>query len=897
MYIQQLEATAEEKTKKAQSCISEISRLKKDLASMKGGKESIQTSHRSLQSEHISLKKQHNELKKDFEAWKMKYDIDDKPTSSSSDTTLQKENDALKEQCEALEKERDEWENKYDAMEDDKMELNINYEMLQDSLKEAKQELATFRAQKNELDTLRTKMAELSKMQSQKQELASLRSKVLDLQQQLDEERQHRSMVVSQQQQQQPPQSPVERTSAVTPTRHYDHLIGELRKRVVEKKKLLEEKRVLQDRYTELLVINSRLTEQQQNSNLAPYIPEFENGSSSSTQLTQQSNDWDGFLDIDSFSPEIPSLQPQPRSTRGAASSDLVPTSIAQRSRVPSYPSPPPLSSSTAANNVTRTSLLLNASAAAATSSSVPSASSSQRVLPEPQEIRQSNAKKTRGPKTKLEKLAGMRLPGISRKRKIDETTTSTTTSTTTTPAANATVSYTPFTNTTPERPYKKPSITSLTSMKVLEGYVQKFTKTPPNDSIHELSAMAEYITKLKMDLPKKEGNHPLFECISTFFRESRSHANPFLKSDPNAETQKHGLSENVYLICPTCVDFRERNMAWMLFAYCSLYEKTLYPLLIEWATSQVREHIKNSKISFACRYVRLLSMMYRRNNDKKRINVLCYDIVRLAVLKDNFLLPLVNVGLIWRDVLALSNGVLPDGMEMIMKVIQSACVDFCVKNPKTVQYYKPFMDICDWPSIEDSTSLSNRLVEFSRVLVSEEYKQLESLHPVAFGDLRFNLVKAFELAYYRINDWETTYNEFIVKELWPLMSNSHIADTCLELMALLARTGTQPSPLDPSARRSRLTPKEAEHPGVAVIRNKLIEALHITEGYSDDDFMLQITTAKGLLLLSSQQLSYAIPVVIWYQKMEDRFRQLLPVELDSNINMLSACLKDVVSA
>ena len=52
--------------------------------------------------------------------------------------------------------------------------------------------------------------------------------------------------------------------------------------------------------------------------------------------------------------------------------------------------------------------------------------------------------------------------------------------------------------------------------------------------------------------------------------------------------------------------------------------------------------------------------MLYRRNDDQKRIHVLCYDIVRMAVLKDNILLPLINVTLIWRDILKLGEGVVP---------------------------------------------------------------------------------------------------------------------------------------------------------------------------------------------------------------------------------------------
>ena len=58
------------------------------------------------------------------------------------------------------------------------------------------------------------------------------------------------------------------------------------------------------------------------------------------------------------------------------------------------------------------------------------------------------------------------------------------------------------------------------------------------------------------------------------------------------------------------------------------------------------------------------------------------------------------------------------------------------------------------------------------------------------------------------------------------------------------------------------------------------------------DDFVLQITAAKGLLLFSNNQLSVAMPVIIWYENINDQLRQLLPSELDSNINILQDCLK-----
>ncbi|KAG2224743.1 hypothetical protein INT45_009058 [Circinella minor] len=818
MYIKQLEAEVEDKSKRQQSNTAEISKLKKDLSALKGGKESIQTTYRSLQAEHIILKKQYNELKKEYETWKSNNDNKHEQPSSSSSYNK------LKEQYDKLQKERDEWEEKYDAMEDDKMEMNINYEMLQNSLAEAKQEVAKMESQKKEIDVLRNKAYELSKMKSQQQELETLRAKsqeletlrakaqelemlrtkvqdsdtlrakVQELQGQLVEAHEQSRAVTPVSQ---PPQPhPIAEQRSTLSVANNDNLIRELRKRVVENQKLLEEKRVLQDRYTELLVVNSRMTEQQRNTNLAPYIPEFGNMSPSLSAISTQRSDWDDFYENDSLSPEVPSLQlPQHhKQPKAITSSSTSSSNLQKTSRNPSNPSPP-LPQPPSSMAPLATSNTVSRSTSPPSVPSINTLSSSQRIAPPPQEIKKAAPKKTRAPRTNLEKLAGMRLPGIARKRKADEPTTSTTinskNNTSASASATSTSTSTPLitaasstdTNTPgAARPYKRPNITPIPSIKGLEDYVQKFSKNLPTETIHELSSMAEYVTKLKNHFALNNNQpHPLFECIASFYKESRSHANPVLKSDPNAESQNHGLPENLYLICPSCIDGREKNIAWMIFAYCSLYEK----------------------------------------------------------------------------------------------------------------YYMHFVDLCGWPSLENSTSLTSRLMEFSRVLVSEEYRQLESLHPVAFGDLRFNLVKAFELTYYRVNDWKTTYDNFIVDKLWPLMNNPRIADTCLELMALLVRTGLQPTVADQTYRRNRTGLKETEHTGIKIIRDKLIQALHVSEETcSKDDFILQMTAAKGLLLFSNNQLSVAMPVIIWYQNINDQLRHLLPSELDSNINMLQNCLK-----
>jgi hypothetical protein len=43
--------------------------------------------------------------------------------------------------------------------------------------------------------------------------------------------------------------------------------------------------------------------------------------------------------------------------------------------------------------------------------------------------------------------------------------------------------------------------------------------------------------------------------------------------------------------------------------------------------------------------------------------------------------------------------------------------------------------------------------------------------------------VKAFELSYWRLDDWTASYDGFITKDLWNLMSDEVLSHVSLELM------------------------------------------------------------------------------------------------------------------
>ena len=51
-----------------------------------------------------------------------------------------------------------------------------------------------------------------------------------------------------------------------------------------------------------------------------------------------------------------------------------------------------------------------------------------------------------------------------------------------------------------------------------------------------------------------------------------------------------------------------------------------------------------------------MLTMILRQTNDTNRMNVLCYDVMRTIQLRDNIIFPMLNIAVLWPDVLRLND-------------------------------------------------------------------------------------------------------------------------------------------------------------------------------------------------------------------------------------------------
>ncbi|KAI8137365.1 hypothetical protein BJV82DRAFT_635602 [Fennellomyces sp. T-0311] len=724
MYAKQLEAAADDRANKKKTESVEVAKLKKDLAAMKQAKDSMQISYRSLQDENIKLKR-----------------------------------------------EREAWTKEREDFEEEKMEKSIDYEMLQNSLTEAKEEAAT------------------------------LQQKVADLQQELLK----KSAIV-------PTQQPV------APSYHDNDLLAELQKYVEENRRLLNEKRVLQDRFTEQLVMNADMDKQLREASLGRFLPGASNVASSSQSLV--------------LSPRTPASPKQQRTYPSVTSTVKSPPSAI----VPS----------------------------------TPVAKASRLIAPAPQRI--TPAKKPQAPKTKLEKLAGMRLTGIQRKRANDESTVG------------------------PGRPAKRPSVPPAPTG-IKDNAVNKLLKLAPGEAMAALPETAKIIAQHRLHDPN--GTNMLFSSIALLLKELKSHSNPTSKgSGTNMDMGVYGVPGGIHVLSPNCIITPERNIAWVVYAYYSLHERELLHEFTGWAMTQALEFLKVSKTGLACRYIRLLAMVLRQANDKKRMHVFCYDVIRTTPLKDNAVFPMLNIALLWPDVLKLS-AIATAGSEMVVKAIQSACVAYIQstdENKANLQLtYQYFIQLCGWPAIHETVPLEKRIVEFTEVLLSGEFKQIASLKPDAFADLRFNLVKSFELVYYRLNNWESIYNVFVIQVLWPLMRDVQLADTCLELMAVVVHLGTLTKDFL-APRRGRHPQKENEQSAdIEAIRQKFVQALNISNACLEDEFDLQVTSAKGLIMLASGDVNRVMPVIEWYQKIDCHFSKRLPLEFAKTLSKLTTVVRSTL--
>ncbi|KAI8086003.1 uncharacterized protein BX664DRAFT_148523 [Halteromyces radiatus] len=698
-----------------------------------------------------------------------------------NDDMLDKKNKQIKDLQQQLNKAQ----KLHEAAEDDKMEMNINNEMLKRDYEEVKEQVERLERQiqqqqqeQDQMTTSNNRAVPFDKYEDVRQKLQQSYTRIDHLTTQVERLEQSNQI-------------------ACLPSRgkqDYEGLVTEFKKCLAEIETMKKEKRVLQDKLTEQLVINEDINHSRRKSMLSYYGIDM----TTPTSETQH----DDTIHMDTVFEEIDSSSRLPTTTT---------ITTAARDNMPLE------------RHTSRHRLLHNQSLSPVkTSLGKRPAESESRitygtnglVVPESRLDRSTQQSTTRKTKmTKLEKLVGARRPatfGTSpttskqksepesvktlRKRRIFSDSSSTSSSSSS--SSGESDSDLDVLDGLPSGTTAKPKSSSTATTKQHKNPVEfmklradHLAKRIPTHTFKLLDDMEEFMD-VHLDI--------FLATLETIYKGLKSHGIPLNKLDGKQQheevSSRYGVSGRIELQhCPKYMDTREKNIAWALWALVSLYPKNdPYSKVTTWATENALKLI--SKPNLACRYIRLLVLLCINAQDRQRMAVFCYDLARWAPGNINIMTPLVNIALLWPEILDLGDGTEnAAGTHMMIKAIQRSCAAYCnqYKTPDALKAMNNYLNpLVHWPLPKQSQSLEDYIKELKAVLSLPHFKQLYGANRDAFNDLRINLVKSFELVYHRLDDWKATYNEFILKDLWQLMNDDILADTSLELMGLLARTG-----------------------------------------------------------------------------------------------------------
>ncbi|CAO3649720.1 unnamed protein product [Cunninghamella blakesleeana] len=829
---------------------------------------------------------------------------------------------------------------KYESAEEDKMETSIHYEMLQRDHDEIKQQLndlknsqkinndnkgsalvVTTAKTNNHLQTHNSKINETQLMDDNMHN--ELNKKLQDSHRRIEALNMELQRFSNLKQPIQPSKG-----QFVTEQK-YNGLLEAFKKCLADMELMKKEKRVLQDKLTEQLVLNADLHNEKQKSNLAQYgiYPSHYSIDDTITniQAITSGNDFendDEFEEIDNTIDE-PS-QPQPSSSSlGTKSKQLHPQSMSKIS-----------------SNSTNTKKIENTTRSIYGTNGL--------VIPESQ-VHQSTSSSvlsstTRKPKlTKLEKLVGVRRPAtlgtapttltkrksdlvIPPRKKIIISESSSTSSTESSssdssPSPKSTSLFSDYEEEEDmeeinEEKEEVRKLSSVASTKhTTENLLQSpSVKTPSENILNSMESskigessaefIIERIKHVSRYIPSKSINylndmetylgsniHLLLLSLESFYKSLKSSTNPLTKFKFRHtmfdRSSLFGVPDQLEIECPQFIDVSEKHTVWYIWALISLYpEHDPYTKIVEWAYDRALTTTRQNKLGISCRYIRLLTLLCRNANDKQRISTFCFDFVRSSPRNGNLLHPMLNITVIWPEILDLgeNGGNSPAGTHMIIKAIQRSCVHFLQseyntdENNKCDEINKYMVDLVHWPTLSESQSLQEYIQELKTVLTLPDIKLLHSANKNAFDDFCINLIKAVEISAWRLNDWNWIYNDLIIKDLWHLMKDDVLSNTSLFLMGLLVRCYL------PSEQG-----EEEESEGLKYLRSTFNAIISVGNDCVNDEFPLQITAVRCILMVANYNMEHILPVIKWYDKLSPSLTEKLTDDIHESIQKLKS--------
>ncbi|KAL0091778.1 hypothetical protein J3Q64DRAFT_1725265 [Phycomyces blakesleeanus] len=280
--------------------------------------------------------------------------------------------------------------------------------------------------------------------------------------------------------------------------------------------------------------------------------------------------------------------------------------------------------------------------------------------------------------------------------------------------------------------------------------------------------------------------------AVESILQGLKTHGNPILKQDSfPLQRTVYGSVNEFRFESPVCFDNKEKALACLLIGLISICpdHESAYQYITKWIFGKAFRLTKDGKINLACRYTRILSLICRNIDDIQRLRVFCYDIIRFSPVTTNFVGILLNVAVVWPEVLFTgSHDFSQVGEEVIPKILQSTTAAYCKHHDAleaAKSTYVVLAQLCNWVPLSSSLSLEQCCTELSKALNLELLKQLMRSCPEAFYDLAFNLKQAYAILFRRIED-SNTLNSFVVNTLDPNLNDPKIGLFYAEIKGIL---------------------------------------------------------------------------------------------------------------
>ncbi|KAI9485631.1 MAG: hypothetical protein EXX96DRAFT_545848 [Benjaminiella poitrasii] len=322
-------------------------------------------------------------------------------------------------------------------------------------------------------------------------------------------------------------------------------------------------------------------------------------------------------------------------------------------------------------------------------------------------------------------------------------------------------------------------------------------------------------------------------------------------------EFEQYGVQDVLTVNVFTGMSSYEKLFA-LLLTRMGLVNPEQYTTFMELLTNIITRHTSKEIFDkMILHYIRLATIVIHTvNNDTELIRMMIMEVYNSKSPRTNVIAALTNVGYLWPDAFMMQHDKATSPFSLWEEAFQASII-LAVKKyriePQVLNLYEKVVNLFGWKSMPPTVS---EIIDRSLKLLSgQEVVQLHGLNKgMSFEHLKYNLVRALEIAFVSLDNWQETYDVFIRTKLWPLLNGKATSVICIELLGVLGSLGLSKDQ------------NKKDEPGVLVLVTTLVQILEMGDVVDEESKNIQFAACKALLTIAGnskqKHVEYAKPAI-----------------------------------